>query len=127
MAKKIIGKRITLQIGGEPPKKDDDAIVGQDVTVHVPEKDLGKYNHIVGEQVELRIVGDIDSVVTKVLRTIDASIAPQKEKIASVCREILSEQDQRRKIEKANMLISMGSGVATIAQFLMQLKGLLGL
>jgi len=126
MAKKIIGKRITLQIGGEPPKNDDDAIVGQDVTVHVPEKDLGKYDHIVGEQVELRIGEDIDSVVRKVLRAIDPSIGPQKERIALVCREILAEQDKGRKIEKANTLISVGSGIATIAQFLMQLKGLLG-
>lgn len=127
MARKIIGKQVRVQIGGELPKNDDDAIVGQDVTVHVPEKDLGKYDHIVGEQVELRVGGDIDSVVTKVLRTIEASIAPQKEQIALVCREILAEQDQRRKTEKANTLISIGSGVATIAQFLMQLKGLLGL
>lgn len=63
MGKDFIGKRIRVKIGGDPPPEDDDAVVGEDITVHVPSEDVGKYDNIVGEKVELTVGSDIDSTV----------------------------------------------------------------
>lgn len=127
MAKEFIGKRVRVQIGGEPPKDDGNAIVGQDITVHVPESELGKYDSIVGEKIEVRVGGDIDSLVQQILAAAQSTQAPRREEIVIICRQILKEKDHSKKLDRANALVSITSGVATLAQFVMQLKTLIGL
>jgi len=126
MGKDLIGKRVRVQIGGEPPK-DDDAIVGEDTTVHVRSEDVHKYGSIVGEKVELRVGGEIDSTIKNILSAIENSQEERRDEIITICKEILSEQDQDMRIKKIGTLVSIGSGLAAIAQFIIQLKTMTGL
>ena len=125
MGKDLIGKRVRVQIGGEPPK-DDGAIVGQDTTVHVPSGDVHKYDSIVGEKVELRVGGEIDSTIENILSTIEDSQEERRDEIIKICKEILTEQDQGMRTEKIGTLVSIGSGLASIAQFIIQIKTMIG-
>ena len=121
MGKDLIGKRVRVQIGGEPPK-DDGSIVGEDTTVHVPSEDVNKYDSIVGEKIELRVGGEIDSAIENILSTIENSQEKRREEIITICKEILAEQDQGMRTEKIGILVSIGSGLASIAKFIIQLK-----
>lgn len=127
MSKKhIIGKRVRVQIGGEPPEEEEnDAVVGDDVSVHVSAEDVGKYGSIVGERVELKIGSDIDQIIHNIMSTIQDSQIQRRDEIEAICREILEEKDQNRKLDKIAKLISMGAGIAKIAQFIMQIQALL--
>ena len=120
MKKDLIGKRVRVQIGGEPPK-DDGAIVGEDTMVCVPSEDVNKYDSIVGEKVELRVGGEIDSAIGNILSTIENSQEKRRDEIIKICKEILAEQDQGKKTEKIGTLVSIGSGIASIAQFIIHL------
>ena len=126
MGKHLIGKRVRVQIGGEPPK-DDDAIVGEDTTVHVPSEDVKKYDSIVGAKVELRVGDEIDSTIENILSAIHDSQEKQRDEIIEICKEILAEQDQGMRIKKINTLVSIGSGLAGIGKFIIQLKTMAGL
>lgn len=121
--KDIIGKRVRVQIGGEPPK-DDDAIVGDDVSVYVPSEDVGKYDSITGEKVEVRIGGDVDEIVQEIMSTAQSSQVERRDEIVAICREILEEENQKSKLDKIATLISIGSGIAKIAQLIIQLQAL---
>lgn len=121
--KDIIGKRVRVQIGGEPPK-DDDAIVGDDVSVYVPSEDVGKYDSITGEKVEVRIGGDVGQIVQEIMSTAQSSQVERRDEIVAICREILEEKDQKSKLDKIATLISIGSGIAKIAQLIIQLQAL---
>jgi hypothetical protein len=54
----LIGKKVVLKIGGEPPKDDPNEIVGDKTVVHVPASEVGKYNKIVGLESKLIIGGE---------------------------------------------------------------------
>lgn len=124
MGKEFIGKRIRLQIGGEPSKDDGDKIIGQDVNVHVPADEIGNYTCITGEKVELVLGGNVDDVVRGIMSTVERSTAEQKAEVVSICKDILAEQDTDAKAKHIATLVSIGSGVATIAQFILQLKSM---
>lgn len=126
MGKDIIGKRIRVQIGGKPPE-DDDAIVGEDTTVYVPSEEVYKYDSIIGEKVELRVGGEIDSTVENILSAIEDSREERREEIIAICKEILAEKDRDERIKKTGTLVSIGSGITAIAQFVIQLKAMTGL
>jgi len=51
----IIGKKVTLQIGGEAPKKNPNEIVGSETIVHVTEEEAAKGGNIIGEKIELKV------------------------------------------------------------------------
>jgi len=124
MTKKgLVGKRVRLQIGGEPPKEDDE-IVGDDVSVYVSSEDVDKYDSITGEKVEVRIGGDVDQMVREIMSAAQSSQVERRDEIVGICREILEEEDQKSKLDKIATLISMGSGIATITQLIMQLQTL---
>lgn len=55
MGKSIIGRRVCVQVGGEPPKVDD-AIVGDDVSVYVPSGDTDKRMGIIYKEINLETV-----------------------------------------------------------------------
>lgn len=123
MGKRIIGRRVRVQLGGEPPE-DDDAIVGDDVSVYVPSEDVGKYDSITGEKVEVRIGAGVDQIVQTMMTTVQDSDLQERDEIVAICREILEERDQKRKLTKVATLISVAAGIAEIAQFVIQLKAL---
>ena len=124
MSKKdIIGKRVRVQIGGEPPKEDD-AIVGDDVSVYIPSEDVGKYDSITGEKVEVRIGSNVDQIVQEIMSTAQSSQVERRDEIVAICREILEEKDQKSKLDKIATLISIGAGIAKIAQLIIQLQAL---
>jgi len=119
----VIGKRIRVKLGGEPPKEDD-AIVGDDVTVHISSEDLGRYDSIIGEKIEVRAGGDVDQIVQEIMSTAQASQIEKRDEIVPMCREILEEKDQKKKFDKIAALISIASGIAKLAQLIVQLRGL---
>ena len=127
MSKNLIGKRVRVQIGGEPSKDDDpNTVIGQDTYVHVPEKELHKYDKIVGEEVTLK-VGDINEPIKKIIEVMQGSDESKKEEIIRLSNDILKESDKKNKLEKIKHLISFASGIATIATFIMDLKTRSGL
>ncbi|HEX9079114.1 MAG TPA: hypothetical protein VF795_05975 [Desulfuromonadaceae bacterium] len=52
---RIIGKKITVSIGGEPPKDDPDEVVGESIRVHVPDSEIGKHQKVIGEEVNVTV------------------------------------------------------------------------
>ena len=127
MSKKLIGKRVRLHIGNKPPEDDDpDTIIGEDTTVHVTPDELHKYDKIVGEEVTL-MIGDINEPIQKIIQTIDNSDEPQKDEIIKLCREIITEENKKTKSEKIQSLISISSGIISIATFVTDLKAKVGL
>ena len=127
MGKDFIGKRVRLQIGGTPTKEEDDAVVGEDINVHISSEEAAKYGTIVGEKIELRIGADVDKTVRDIIATITDSDKKDKELIMRICREILAEQNKRIKGQKIRDLISVGAGIASISQFLLELKTAIGM
>ncbi len=125
MGKKLIGKRVRVQVGGEPPPPDD-AIVGEDISVHVPEEDVEKYSSIIGEKVELVAGGEVDSVVRDIRDSISRSDDARRDEIIAVCEEILAEKDREKKAARISTLITIGAKVATIAGLILQLRQALG-
>ena len=127
MAKNLIGKRVRVQIGGNPPKDDDsDTIIGQDTTVYVPESEMHKYDKIVGEEISVTI-GEEDKLINQIIAALQESNEPKKEEIIRISKDILKEPDKNNKLNRIKNLISIGAGVATIATFIMDLKIKLGL
>jgi len=122
MGKDFIGKRIRLQIGGNPKKDDDSAVVGEDVNVRISSEEAAKYDNITGEKVEVRIGGDVNTTIQKIMSTIQQSNEKERETITAICREILAEKDKQTKIQKIRQLISIGANIASIAQLVLQLK-----
>lgn len=128
MAKSFIGKRVTVQIGGIPHKEDDtNTIIGQDTTVYVPENEVHKYNKIVGEEILLTIGGEIDETINDIIKTMQQSTEPNKDQIIRISKEILNESDGQTKQMKVNTLISIASGITTIANSIIDLKIKLGI
>lgn len=127
MGKDFIGKRIRLQIGGEPQKDEEDVVIGEDVNVHISSEEAVKYDTIVGEKIELRIGADVDMTIQDIISTINNSGEQNKEVITRLCREILAEQNNQTRGQKIRDLISVGAGIATISQFILQLKMAIGL
>ncbi len=126
MAKKLIGKRVRLVLGGDIPADDPDTVIGQDTTVHVPSNELHKYEKIVGEEVSLR-VGDINQDLEKVVDIIQTTDEPNKNEIIRVSKEIMNESNNDEKIEKVNTLISLAAGITSIASTIIDIKTKLGL
>lgn len=126
MVKKFIGKRVRLVLGGDVPVDQPDTIIGQDTTVHVPSGDLHKYDKIVGEEVSLRI-GDLNQDLQKIVDTLESSEEPNKKEIIRVSKEIMKESNKQTKIEKAKTLISLASGISSIALTIIDIKTKLGL
>ena len=127
MTKKLIGKRVRVQIGGTPPQDDnEDTIIGEDTTVHVPNDELHKYGKIIGEEVTLT-VGNIDEPIQKILQVMQNSNETEKEKIIELSKEIINESNKNVKLEKAKSLISIASGITSISMFIIDLKSKLGL
>jgi len=114
-----------VQVGGEPPPPDD-AIVGEDISVHVPEEDVEKYSSIIGEKVELVAGGEVDSVVRDIRDSISRSDDARRDEIIAVCEEILAEKDREKKAARISTLITIGAKVATIAGLILQLRQALG-
>jgi hypothetical protein len=54
---KIIGKKVVVSIGGEPPQDDQDEIIGEKTIVHVPTSEIGKHKKIIGSETTV-IVGN---------------------------------------------------------------------
>ena len=127
MGKDFIGKRVRLTIGKNPPPKDDDVVIGDDTDVHITPEEASKYQNIYGEKVELRIGDETDSIVQDIISTIEKTNEEEKEKIISICKDILKEQDKQVKPQKISTLVAIGSGIASIAQFCIQLKTMLGI
>ena len=125
MGKDFIGKRVRVQIGGDAPLPDD-AVVGEDILVHVPAEDVGKYDSIIGDKVELTLSGDIDNAVCAIRDAINKSSDARRDQIVAVCEEILAEKDKEKKATKIVTLLSIGAKVAAISQFILQLKQALG-
>ena len=63
-------------------------------------------------------------VVQKILSTAQSSQVERRDEIVAICREILEEKDQKNKLDKIATLISIGSGIAKIAQLIIQLREL---
>jgi len=127
MGKDFIGKRVRLTIGKNPPPKDDDVVIGDDTDVHITPEEASKYQNIYGEKVELRIGDETDSIVQDIISTIEKTNEEEKEKIISICKDILKERDKQVKPQKISTLVAIGSGIASIAQFCIQLKTMLGI
>ena len=125
MGKEFIGKRIRLQIGGEPTKDDEDKIIGEDV--HVPAHELKNYSCITGEKIELLLGGDVNGVVRDIMSTIERSGETQKADIVSICKQILDEQNTDAKAKRIATLVTICSGIASIAQFVLRLRSMVGL
>ena len=125
MGKDFIGKRVRVQIGGDPPLPDD-AVVGEDISVHVPAEDVGKYDTIIGDKIELTFGGGVDNAVRAIRDAMNKSSDAHRNEIVAVCEEILAENDKEKKAAKIDTLLSVGAKVAAIAQFILQLKQALG-
>jgi hypothetical protein len=119
----IIGKRVRVQIGGEPPKPDHNVIIGDDTLVHVPESDAGKYSNIIGEKVEVSI-GSPDSIVQQIHDIIQNDSHPLKEQVLANCQSILKERDIAKKRNLIQTLINNAGNVASIAGLIAQLAQL---
>ena len=126
MGKDFIGKRVRLTIGKNPPPKDDGVVIGDDTDVHITPEEASKYQNIYGEKVELRIGDQTNSIVENIISIIKGTNEEEKGKIVSICKDILKEKDKQTKRHKIKNLIAMGSGIASIAQFCIQLKTMLG-
>ena len=119
----IIGKRVRVQIGGEPPKPDEGVIVGDDTLLHVSDSDIGKYQHVTGERVEV-VVGNPDSIIQQIQSIMQNESHPKKEEILDYCKSILCEQDVVKKRGFVQTLISNAGSIASIASLAIQLSGL---
>lgn len=124
MGKDFIGKRVRLQIGGTRDKEEDNAIVGEDVNIEISSDEAAKYDNIIGEKIELRIDADVDTAVQQIISAINSSDGQNKTAITQLCKEILAEQNKQTKGQKLRELISIGAGVASISQFILQLKAM---
>ncbi len=124
MGKEFIGKRVRLQIGGEPTKDDKNKVIGQDTNVYVSANDLKNYDSIIGEKVELVIGGDVDKVVNDIMTTIKQSEEEKKAEIISICQKIITEKNANAKAKLVGTLIDTGSKIATIGSFILQLKSM---
>ncbi len=58
--KTFIGKKVTVSIGGEPPKANPNEIVGESTSVHIPTSEIGKYDSIIGVESTVIVGGDKD-------------------------------------------------------------------
>ena|GEM_PF-2759914 len=121
MGKNLIGKRVRLKIGGDPLPPDD-AIVGEDITVHVPAKDVGKYNSIVGAKAELIVSREVDNAIRAIRNTMSGSNHAERDEIVAICEEILAEKDKEKTMTRITTLLSVGAKIASIAQFVLQLQ-----
>lgn len=127
MRKDFIGKRVRLTIGKNPPPKDDNVVIGDDTDVHITPEEASKFQNIYGEKVELRIGDQTNSIVENIISIIEGTNEEEKGKIVSICKDILEERDKQTKRHKIKNLVAIGSGIASIAQFCLQLKTMLGI
>jgi len=70
----------------------------------------------------LRIDADVDTAVQQIISAINSSDGQNKTAITQLCKEILAEQNKQTKGQKLQELISIGAGIASISQFILQLK-----
>ena len=117
----LIGKKITVSIGGTPPEKDPDEIIGSETLIHLSEDKARKYDQIVGEQVTLSIGSHIDALVQQILETIKQSDEPNKEEIINLSESVLETQDQTNKISFTERLIAAGANISSVANLIFQL------
>jgi len=117
----IIGKRIRVQIGGNPPEPDNNVIIGDDTLLHVSSSEASKYRNIVGEKIEV-VVSNPDSIVRQIHDAIQKDSHPLKEKIAAECKEILRERDITIKRSLIQALINNAANIASISSFIIQLS-----
>lgn len=118
----LIGKKITVSIGGTPPKKDPDEIIGSETSIHLSEEEARKYDCIVGEQITLNIGSEIDALVQQVLETIKQDDEPNKQEIIDLSESVLQAQEQRNKISLTERLIATGANISSIASLIIQLS-----
>lgn len=119
--KTLIGKKITVSIGGNPPLKDPNEIIGSETVLHVSEEELSEYDNIVGEEVVVSVGGEIDKLVRAILKASQIQEFNNREEIVRVSEEILRESLWEKKLERLQELISLGANVTQIAGFVMQL------
>lgn len=119
--KSFIGKKVTLTIGGNPPRKNPDEIVGEEVSIHVDEKDVNKYSRIVGEEVTLVVDSDIDNITRRIMETIKNVDSDKKEEIINYCEKILDEKEGKLKARWVQGLISISADIAQISSLVLQL------
>lgn len=120
-----IGKKITVSIGGQPPVRNPNEIIGSETTVHINDEDLKKYDRIVGEEVVLTVSTNIDNEVNKILSIVKNTNSNKKEEIIRYCENILSEKNEHSKLSWIPKLISISSDVAQISSLVLQLSAFL--
>lgn len=118
----IIGRKVTVSIGGEPPKSNPNEIVGTETIVHVSENEVGNCDRIVGEETILCIGSTIDDQAKFILEAIQKVDSDKKHEIIDACQKILNSKQNDEKLKLAWQLITVGANIAQIASFLLQLK-----
>ena len=124
MGKDIIGKRVRLRIGGKFPKQDEEAVVAEDITLDVSSEDVDKYDNIIAEKVELVIGDGVDETVKRIMSAMENSDEESRPEILAVCKDILAETDADARARRILTLVEIGAGIASIAQFIIQLRSM---
>ena len=122
MIKTLIGKKITVSIGGaERQLHDQNLIVGEDIYLNVKESDLSEYSSITGESIEVTINNSSDTIVS-IRELAMKSNDPNKEEVINLCDQILLERGPLTKGKKMKQLLSLGSKMASIGSFILNFK-----
>ncbi|UCE72221.1 MAG: hypothetical protein JSU99_02630 [Nitrospiraceae bacterium] len=61
-------------------------------------------------------IADIDFKILSILFKIEESNEPKRNEIIAICKDILAEKDEEKKIGMLVRLIRVGSGIASIYQ-----------
>jgi hypothetical protein len=120
-------ERELIQIGGNQTARGEGKITNRVGDGKLYQENLGQLAEDKGEIINEVINDGIDDQVRKILENINASNEPEKEKIEQLCKNILSTKNKEDKFSWLKQLVSVGSGIASISNFVLQLSTLIGI
>ena len=132
MTRNLIQKVFRLFVGRKR-HEDEDAIASEVIAGHVPGEEVDIYDSIMTAKVEPMSGEEINSTIESILSITedfeeeDCEEEGRRERITTLCKEILVEQAHNEKMEKIGELLSVGSGMTPIALFTIRLKEKTGL
>jgi hypothetical protein len=118
-------ERELTQTGGKQIAKNKGRIINRVEDGRLNQENLDQSAEDNGEIINEVLGNSIDNQIRIILENINKSNEPEKEKIEQLCKNILLEKKKESKIFWIKQLISVGSNIASISSFILQLSTLI--
>ena len=120
--KNVYGMRVAVTVGDTSKSDTDkDAIVGQDIKVHVSPDQLQEGGSVTGLEVSVSVGDDPDALLQRIIDVLQPTDDPGRAQVIELARTAIAEDNKTTKWRAIRQLVAIGADIAQIAALVLTL------